>query len=245
MLAFFGSARLNSSNIDSDIKLTLAPMYAIAFVLNMSTEQGILRLPGFGFSGDCDARKYSAMVISSTLIPTLGEWFCVEFFEGFRCAVMDRYYLIFWGCPWWLLFVVIGCGFREKEDGFCCRASWVIINDGTGMKTMSLLLYGLAISVKSDAASVGFDVGGMFMASNQPVGSKRGYYPRCLNADDVMNNHQKGTAYGMSRANKDKQNGFNVAACADNVVGGVAGKEFELKPSIHMLLFWELTSLLV
>ncbi|GJV68018.1 hypothetical protein Tco_1483527, partial [Tanacetum coccineum] len=47
MLAFFGSARLNSSNIDSDIKLTLAPMYAIAFVLNMSTEQGILRLPGF------------------------------------------------------------------------------------------------------------------------------------------------------------------------------------------------------
>ncbi|GJU41128.1 hypothetical protein Tco_1194085 [Tanacetum coccineum] len=87
MLAFFGSARLNSSKIDSDIILTLAPKSAIAFMLNISTEQGIVRLLGFGFSvdegfydGDLNGPYiwYSAIVISSALIPTPGAWFCVS-----------------------------------------------------------------------------------------------------------------------------------------------------------------------
>ncbi|GKE17368.1 hypothetical protein Tco_1424945, partial [Tanacetum coccineum] len=46
------SARLNSSKIDLDIILTLAPKSAIAFMLNVSTEQQIVRLPGFGFLVD-------------------------------------------------------------------------------------------------------------------------------------------------------------------------------------------------
>ncbi|GJW13736.1 hypothetical protein Tco_0017869 [Tanacetum coccineum] len=81
------SARLNSSKIDSDIILTLAPKSAIAFMLNISTEQGIVKLHGFGFSvdegfydGDLNGPYiwYSAIVISSALIPTPGAWFCVS-----------------------------------------------------------------------------------------------------------------------------------------------------------------------
>ncbi|GJX05872.1 putative reverse transcriptase domain-containing protein [Tanacetum coccineum] len=52
MLAFFGSTRLNSFKIDLGIILMLAPKSAIAFMLNISTKQGIVRLLGFGFSVD-------------------------------------------------------------------------------------------------------------------------------------------------------------------------------------------------
>ncbi|GKD38690.1 putative ribonuclease H-like domain-containing protein [Tanacetum coccineum] len=64
MLACFGSARLNSSNIDLDIILKLAPKSAIAFMLNISTEQGIVRLLGFGFSVSAAGTKVTTVGVN-------------------------------------------------------------------------------------------------------------------------------------------------------------------------------------
>ncbi|GJW70241.1 hypothetical protein Tco_0127158 [Tanacetum coccineum] len=109
ILAFFGSARLNSSKIDLDIILMMAPKSTIEFMLNISTEQGIVRLPEFDFSVDRselpiflghhlglasyglnDYRPFFVEFSSISLIPLqtshlgLDRSVLVEFFEGWK-----------------------------------------------------------------------------------------------------------------------------------------------------------------